>query len=250
MKWPRKRTLTLALVIFIAQMVAIFALHTPTPMVTLPEGVWSPLQRVPAGQTNPLGELDGLSDPLVFAGAHEHGFSAFAWMMRPKTDYEVTNTLPTPRFLQFQRVATDFSNRDFKNSSEQDPDLPFVQVEIPPVDKRSLMRVDGGLVSRALLREPKVPIQYATDVLSNTVVQVAVQADGFPFSARIISGSGSRGADLAALNIATRTRFAPLPPVGAETLGDLQWGQLVFQWFTTEPVATNNPSEPAVSGAK
>ena len=90
-----------------------------------------------------------------------------------------------------------------------------------------------------MMASPTIPIQFASDVLSNTVIQVGIQADGFPLSSRIISGSGSRGADLTALQIANGVRFTPLSAATARTEGALEWGELVFQWFTTEPIATN-----------
>jgi len=240
MSWPRQRVLILAAVIFAAHVIAIFALHTPPPMTVLPDGFRSPRPQPTVSSTNNFLELDGLNDPLVFAGAHEHGFSAFAWMMRPKSDYALTNSLPEPRFLAFSRTANEIplttGEQDFKPQSS----LPFVAFNLPKEQPRSILRVEGGLEGRPLVKAPVLAVQAASDVLTNTVVQIGVRADGFPFSARIISGSGSRFADLTALDLANKSRFAPLPAAKTADPAELQWGEMVFQWFTTELSASKN----------
>ena len=52
-------------------------------------------------------------------------------------------------------------------------------------------KLDDLQAVQAALRAkpPEIPIQFASDVLSNTVVQLGVRGDGFPFTARIVSGS-------------------------------------------------------------
>src|SRR6185295_7132020 len=104
-----------------------------------------------------------LNDPLVFAGAHQHGFSAYAWMMQPRTDYEVTNSPPAPRFLTFNRKPTDFAIDATGAVNGDGSDLPFVQFDLPKIEKRSMLRVEGGLGGRRLLRQLKIPIQYGTE---------------------------------------------------------------------------------------
>jgi hypothetical protein len=250
MKWTRHRVLILAAVIFTAHVIAIFALHTPPPMVVLPDGFRSSRPLIQQSSTNATMDLDGLSDPLVFAGAHQHGFSAAAWMMRPRPEYAFTNSLPEPRFLAFARTPTELPRSDSTMILRSRTALPFVEFALPKETPQSTLTIAGGLEGRRLLTSLEPPIQFATDVLSNTVVQVGVRPDGFPFSTRIISGSGSRPADITALNIANKVRFAPLPLAESRNPAELQWGELVFQWFTTEPGATNAPPKTSVSAAK
>jgi hypothetical protein len=259
MSWTRQRVPILAMVIFVAHVIAIFALHTPTPMLALPEAFRSPRMPTPQMTTNNLLEAEELNDPLVFAGAHQHGFSAAAWMMRPKQEYVLTNSAPAPRFLSFVRPPTEFPAVENLAEASRSSDLPFVEFALPKEMPKSTLAVQGALEQRRVMSAPEIPTQFATDVLSNTVVQVGVRADGFPFSTRVISGSGSRAADLQALDIANRVRFAPSMPVSvqkrnaAEAIGDpgeLQWGEFVFQWFTTEPIVTNGLPKTEVSAAK
>jgi hypothetical protein len=185
----------------------------------------------------------------VFAGAHEHGFSAAAWMIRPKQEFALTNPPPAPRYLAFVRTPLTLpAERESKFRREDD--LPELQFTLPSDPQKSILMIGGELKNRGLIRVIDVPVQIASDVLSNTVVQVAVRADGFPFSARVISGSGSRGADDVALDLAKKARFSALPQVRPGEGAEMQWGELVFQWFTAGPNMTNSPAKTAVSAAR
>jgi hypothetical protein len=250
MTWTRQRIAFLATLIFIAHVVGIFALHTPPPMVALPDTFRASRLAPPLISTNNFVELNGLNDPLVFAGAHEHGFSASAWMMRPKQDYAWTNAKPSPRFLTFARTPIDLPAHTPESIALSHTKLPFVEIPLAEEPHKSTLRIEGDLHARSLLKSPEIPIQFAADVLTNTVVQIAVKPDGFPFSARVVTGSGSRATDLRALEIANRLRFAPLTPAVARDSTDLQWGECVFQWFTTAPNATNTIAAPVTAAAK
>jgi hypothetical protein len=218
--------------------------------VMLPDGFRAPPQPVGPMQTNQPSDFETLNDPLVFAGAHQHGFSAAAWMMRPRQDYALTNAPLQPQYLAFSRTPTEFPPSDNSIRARRRGGMPFVEFALPVEPQRSILSIEGGLENRKLTATPDIPIQFATDVLSNTVVQLGVRGDGFPFTARIVSGSGSRGADLTALDIANKLRFSPVPLIEENDPGALQWGELVFQWFTTEPTATNAPPKTSVSAAK
>jgi hypothetical protein len=249
MSWTRKRVTILAAVIFVAHIIGIFALHTPRPMVSLQDDFRTPRLTPTPIETNASSRLEGLNDPLVFAGAHEHGFSAAAWMTKPHQDYVLTNSKSPPRFLAFARAPMKFPPRETQIAVPGRTALPFVEISLLRNTQKSILRIEGGLENRALLKTPEIPTQSASDVLSNTVVQVAVKPDGFPFSARVVTGSGSRVADLRALQIANQLRFAPLSTAIVRNANDLQWGECVFQWFTTEPAAPN-ATNAAPSGPK
>ena len=245
MSGSRQRVIIFAVVIFIAHVIAIFALHTPRPMVMLPDNFRTARLSPTIAETNTFPALEGLNDPLVFAGAHEHGFSAPAWMMKPRQDYALTNSKAPPRFLAFARTPMETPIAENDITSPTRTALPFLQIALARETPKSTLRIEGPLENRALLKSPEIPIQQATDVLTNTVVQIAVKADGFPFSARIITSCGSRLADLRGLQIANQLRFAPTPPAIARDPNELQWGECVFQWFTTEPSADTNTTPTA-----
>lgn len=232
----------LTMLVLAAQLGAIFALHTRESLrVKLPLLVPSPLGGF---ATNSVGsEVEDLIDPLAFAGAHERGFSAHAWLKKPEMQLALGNSTPAPTFLTFNRALAELPrSRDFRGLPNE---LPFVQFAISnELPRASKLQIQGAIAGRPLLTNIIPPLQYTSEIISNTVVQVALQPDGFPFSARIVSGSGSRGADLTALQMANNARFAPLSPKERSPIS-LQWGELVFQWHTALPPSTNASAQAA-----
>ena len=82
------------------------------------------------------------------------------------------------------------------------------------------------------MRPPHLPSWPASDLLTNSVVQVWVDADGQSLSpALLLPGSGSREADQLAIKLSRTARFAPLPSNRAE----LTPGTLIFEWHTVPP---------------
>jgi len=222
MAWSRKQFVGFCFLIFAGQIGVIFALHTRQP---LRAKIAQVIPMRPGGfATNSVGsEIDDLNDPLVFAGAHAQGFSAHAWMKRPQVELAFTNSVAPPQFLEFQRPPTEIPVAN--NFQGPKLELPFVSLAIANEPaKENAVLAQGPIANRALTAKIILPPQIGPDVSSNTVVQVAVQADGFPFTARIVASSGSRGADLTALQLAKEAQFAPAK--GAP----LQWGELIFRW--------------------
>ena len=70
-------------------------------------------------------------------------------------------------------------------------------------------QLTGGLARRRLLSTPELPSWPHTDVLTNSVVHLSVDAEGVPISAVIVSGSGLKEADNYALAASKRLRFKP-----------------------------------------
>jgi hypothetical protein len=66
-------------------------------------------------------------------------------------------------------------------------------------------------------------------VLSNSVVDVAVNGAGYVVACRLAAPSDSKEADHAALEKAKLLKFRPLNAVGTI------WGQAIFEWATSEP---------------
>jgi TonB family protein len=190
-------------------------------------------------------ELEGLSDPMVFAAAHPEGFSSSAWLTPPRVGYALSNSIPPPRFLAFERTPSAFE--DVNSRPAPTAPLPMLDFPIAKTPAKSIFSIEGDLAARPLMAPVELSVQFGSDVLSNSIVRVGVQADGFPVSTRLISGSGSRAVDLNALEIARKMKFAPLPVNVSRDGQKLQWGELVFQWFTTEPPSTNPP--PALNAA-
>ena len=85
-----------------------------------------------------------------------------------------------------------------------------------------------------------------TDLLTNSVVQLIVDARGNTFSAVLLPNLNSRDpdqsrADQSALNLAQHARFEATPTTG-DAVGGITFGTMVFQWQTVPKPATNSPT--------
>ena len=74
----------------------------------------------------------------------------------------------------------------------------------------SVVRLEGDLAQRRLLTPLELRSWTNPDILTNSVVQVVVDAEGRPVSVTLLSGSGSQAADQYALEQARAARFEPL----------------------------------------
>ncbi len=89
------------------------------------------------------------------------------------------------------------------------------------------------------LTSPIIPPTWTTtDILRPTLIEVAVTAFGEVISARLIDSNGLAVADEAAMELARRARFEPLPPgqsLAADRGDVVGWEWLVFHWHTRSP---------------
>ena len=76
-------------------------------------------------------------------------------------------------------------------------------------------------------------------MVSNSVVEMAVDNQGIVLSARILGRSGLESADTLALRTARALHFAPAASSGSGAL-PMQWGQFIVDWQTTLPEETNS----------
>jgi len=119
-------------------------------------------------------------------------------------------------------------SRQFETKPRPDL-LPPVVAEIVVARRtNSTLRVAGDLVNRRLLNPPQLQSWPALDLLTNTVVQVLVNAEGNVFSSTLLTLSGSKEADQNALDVARAARFEPL----RRSSPALTIGALIFEWHT------------------
>lgn len=235
MSWSRRQWFTVMSLILIAHLAAVFALHSRAPLLARVDS--AALRRPQTTSSEAPAIPAELQDPLVFASANPHGFSGAAWVREPASKYELARTETPPRFLRFEREPTSFPPA--QTPPPRTP-LPFISLQVPTPQRQSTFAIEGDLAARPLHNPPTLPPQFHTDVLGNTVVQLGVQSDGFPFSVRLVASSGLKKADLDALEIAKNLRFAPRPLAGLpRTPAPLEWGELVIQWFAAAPGSTN-----------
>jgi TonB family protein len=75
--------------------------------------------------------------------------------------------------------------------------------------------------------------------LTNTVVRLLVDADGWTRSPVLLKRSGYEAADKLALKFAKGARFESLAETGPRSIGKppapLTWGEMVFEWHTFAP---------------
>jgi TonB family protein len=122
------------------------------------------------------------------------------------------------------------------------PDLPPLAVSA----EQSTLLLEGELAQRWLIAPPPLRSCTNLDILTKSIVRIAVDAEGRPVSPTLLSGSGSRKADQYALEVARAARFEPLGRNPADTAlnpaADLSWGRMIFRWHTLPLPPTNAPA--------
>jgi len=176
-------------------------------------------------------------DPTVFPLPGLHGFSERAWLRQPAQQYEVPGETEAPAWLAIDavRLGTNFPTLNRVKSP-----LPFgladqngVKLEPWPVSlipetirTQSAFEIQGELGARQLNAPADLRAWPSTQLLSNSVVQIAVDSAGQVIAARLLARSGSVDADTNALDNARSLHFRPVP-VPAPV-----WGKAVFEWQT------------------
>ncbi len=108
--------------------------------------------------------------------------------------------------------------------------------EVKPLRTASTLHVTGDLAGRKILRAPELPSWTATDLLLPSEVRVVVDDRGLVISAILESASGSKEADLFAVQTARELRFGRAPQ--SRDKDSLTLGRLVFEWQALRAKAT------------
>jgi hypothetical protein len=116
-----------------------------------------------------------------------------------------------------------------------------------PFPTNSTLRLGLGLAQRHLSRTFALRSWSHTDILTNSVVQVLVDAEGRTVSCTLLPpGCGLNEADQQAVALARTARFQPVSPERPKQStapGDgLTLGQMIFQWHTLLLSDTNSPA--------
>jgi hypothetical protein len=176
-------------------------------------------------------------DPTAFPLPSLHGFSERAWLRLPKQQFEVPVEMEAPAWLEIDptRLGTNFalSHRAESalpfgladQSGEELEPWPF-SLTPEPVRTQSAFEMQGKLASRLLNAPADLRSWPSTQLLSNSVVQIAVGPAGQVVAARLLGRSGLVDADTNALDKARSLRFRPAPAPA--------WGRAVFEWQTLE----------------
>ena len=204
--------------------------------------------------TRRVAELADANNPTLLALPSLRGFSGSAWLRFPTLDYQPAEWTEPAHWLAMdtQSLGATFSQFIRTNvlaptliADKPLPSLIGYELNFPndPLPAPSRLRIEGYLAARNLVASLELKSWANAEILSNSVVQVMVDADGFTFSPTLLSGSGLKEADIHALTLSGTARFRPLPReqrIGREG-SSFTWGKLIFQWHTLPLVATNLP---------
>jgi len=243
--WSPARRWMLILLVFIAHIGLIFVLGERKP--------FTPRPPAPAPVLNLAfveNELLALNDPTLFALPHRRSFAGAAWLKSPEVKLPLFRWTEPPRllplpiaalgavFTQFIQTNT-FTPLAFETKPAPEASLPVALDIDAPAPTNSTLRVVGELAKRGLLNPPELQPYAAADLLTNTVVEVWINAGGQVFSATLLTSSASKDADQRALEIARTARFEPVRSLSTT----LTFGTLIFEW-RTEPLPADAKSAP------
>lgn len=249
--WSARRWWTAIAVVFAAQVALVFWLEDRSPMMPRRPAA-APVFRFGDSRK---GELLAIEDPTLFALPHRQGFSGEAWLKTPSLKYRPADWSEPARLLppDVQELGARFRNFVETNAPPSFPTVALLEPEltvpeyfsIAPAPTESRLRIEGGLAERRLLSPPQLPSWTNTDLLTNSIVQLLVNAQGNPVSAVLLGrGSGlQEEADRRALALAKASRFEPLKAGGSSgfkspTAG-LSIGTMIFEWQTIPAASTN-----------
>jgi hypothetical protein len=267
--WTRGRFLGTVGVLFILQAGLIFLLgdrSRPMPPLSAPSIHFRALGA--SVSEDQLLRQFFVGDPAVFPLPNPHGFSGRGWLNGRPLAHQDEIQLEPPIWLDLDtaRLGTNFpvlpsSYSGFvlslvaglginfpvlpsgsepilpvlaeKQSRREEPLPVFLTPEIMP--KQSVFRLEGGLGHRLLGARPALRAWPSEKVLTNSVVQIAVNPLGEVVAARLDASCGLAGADADAVAQASALRFRPSPSAGT------RWGEAIFQWQTTEQAGAGPP---------
>jgi len=251
--WSRKRWIYSIGLVFLAQVVLVVLLTQPSqPPQTPPRFKTRINLAVDSWSEQQLAGMAALSDPTLFALPNLHGFSGAAWLTFAPLEHHFTDWRESERWLEMDISSLGKSFLSFVKTNTPAPLLiadkplpsppgPNPRLTNSPIATRSEVRIEGDLAQRGLLRPLAVPSWPHPEILTTTVVQLLVDANGDVQSQTLLLSCGSKEADQAALKLAASAQFRAVPRNGAPqaAISQITWGQLVFQWHTI-PLATTN----------
>ena len=256
---PRRGTSRLKLwlaiaVVFAAQVALTFWLGNPPPVKHFqPSAV--PMVNVADDRSR---DLLAINDPTLFILPHRDNFSGDAWLKMEPRKFSPTNWTEPARPLELAKEQLGAAFVAFMQTNRPPPFQPRIEssfdtaeagaAPLAPISVPSRMFVEGDLAKLRLLTPLHLPPQTNSDLLTNTVIRMVVDAQGYPFSSVIWERSGKDDADAMALtNFSREVRFSPPEAEALRTIptNKMISGKLVFEWQTVPPAPTNaSPENP------
>jgi hypothetical protein len=253
-QWPASRWWIAIAGVFAVQVVLMVWLEDRSAPIARPPGL------MPAFRfsESPLGEFLAIEDPTLCALPHPQGFSGDAWLKGSSPVFTLGDWTEPARCLaldpgelgtRFRHFMATNTPAPFSALATLDPEIAVAQdFSIAPAPTSSGLRIEGDLAGRRLLSGLRLPIWTNSDLLAGSLVQLAVDARGYPVSAVLLPpGSGLKEADRCALELARTARFEPLDEPAAQSGNPppgLSIGTLWFEWQTVPAPFTNSPAVP------
>ena len=253
-RWSGRRWLcALGLAFAVQAALIVYFGERPVPLTPVPKLQPEINLAADAWAESQMAELPGLSDPLLFALPHPKSFSGKAWFTFHPAEYEMPSWTEPPRWLNLptnelgQPFATLLPTNAARPLLVSDTPLPALAGFGPllpqqPMRTQSTVRLRGGLANRTLLEAQALPSWEHNDILTNSIVQLVLAADGLPLSMTLLNSCGLKKADELALKTVSQLSFNPLPPSAPKNAGPAI-GQVIFEWHT---IARTNPTTAAL----
>lgn len=189
-------------------------------------------------------------DPMVFAWPNGNNFAEEIWLNAPEPQLEMPSAIQSAESLGLDpsRLAFNLPRQKRAEITLPPRSAESGDTEIEPwpatlapesIRAQSLMDIHGGLSARCLNLPAQLPSWPSAQLLSNSVVEIAVNPAGQVIAARLLGRSGLIDADTNALDHARNLRFTP------SRFSSPVWGRVVFQWQTLEPTNGAPPAAPA-----
>jgi hypothetical protein len=196
-----------------------------------------------------------ISDPTLLALPSFRGFSGPAWLRFNPPDYQPSEYSEPPRWLALDAriLGNTFlsyvTTNDVLARPKSDRPLPPLQRYEPnypnaAVPSQSQLQIEGELSGRLLPGQFELKSWPHSEILSNTIVQTAIDDEGRPVTTTLLQETASHEADLYALDLSRKARWRPrrVDSRRPDLLGKVTWGRLVFQWHTLPLSETNRVS--------
>jgi hypothetical protein len=248
--WIARRR-TLAIVIAVAaQVLLIFWFSEKSPLRPRAANARPVVQLAALARS----ELLSLTDPALFALARPDGFSGRAWLTISGHDYRPAEAAAPQQWLALAPGSLGAAFREFvRTNAAGEPvlrnwqapaiTLPSADAE-PPMAAQSMLRIEGALAVRGLLKPPQLPAWPNADILAPSEVLVLVDAHGNPVSSVLLAGSGLKAADARAVELARALSFGADRDALAKRPNDptagVVSGRVIFQWHTLAPAVNGS----------
>jgi hypothetical protein len=241
--WSRGRFVLVAALLFAGQAGLVLLLGerpSPPPLAAAPRMV---LRLLDAPLDDEKWTEHVFADnPTVFPSSSPHGFAGQAWLRLPVPGDASALREPPPVFLEFAAnwsgaednpAGRESRHASFRWSGQPAPP-PDIVPALPPAEAsrpESFLRIEGGLAGRQIAPPAVLPSWPAHFLVTNSVVQFAVNRAGQVVSAVLLAGSGLKEADDSALAAVHVLRFRRAGPTAPE----YTWDTATFYWKTIEP---------------